>query len=101
MSEVRHVVLMKFKSGTPEEKLTELIEQYRGLPGKIETMKDFHWGTEAAVDDLAEGFTHGFISTFPKVADVAAYGPHPAHQAFVERLNPFLEKILVFDFEVR
>jgi len=101
MSEVRHVVLMQFKSGTPEEKLTELIGQYRGLPGKIETMKNFQWGTEAAVTDHAEGYTHGFITTFEKVADVAAYGPHPAHQAFVESLHPFLEKILVFDFEAR
>ena len=101
MAEIRHVVMMRFKDGTAPDVVQGLIDEYRGLPGKIETMQRFEWGPEGGVSTHTEGFTHCFISTFEKLDDVRAYGPHPAHQTFVERLDPYLERILVFDFEVR
>ena len=101
MAQIRHVVMMAFRPETEAGQIERLIEQYRSLPGEIETMKRFEWGPEGGVSTHTEGYTHCFVSTFEKLDDVRAYGPHPAHQAFVETLDPYLEKILVFDFEVQ
>jgi len=101
MSEIRHVVMMRFKDGTNPDTIAQLIDAYRALPQQIETMQRFEWGPEGGVSTHTEGFTHCFVSTFEKLDHVRAYRPHPAHQAFVARLDPHLEKILVFDFEVR
>ena len=101
MAQIRHVVMMAFKEGTPQDEIDRLIAAYRALPDAIDTMKRFEWGDEAGVSTHTAGFTHCFISTFESVDDVREYGPHAAHQAFVEALDPFLERILVFDFEIR
>lgn len=101
MAEIRHVVMMSWKAGTPDATLQDLIEQYQNLPKSIPTMKHFEYGGEGGVSERAEGFSHCFISTFDNLDDVRDYGPHPAHQAFVKAIEPYLEKILVFDFEVK
>ena len=101
MAKIRHVVMMTFKDGTPESEIDRLIGEYRALPSEIETMEKFEWGPEGGVSTNTEGYSHCFISTFDSLDDVRAYGPHVAHQRFVESLDPHLEKILVFDFEVR
>ncbi len=101
MAEIRHVVMMAFKDGSGPADIERLIEEYRALPTAIPTMKRFEWGPEAGVSTYTEGYTHCFVSTFENVDDVRDYGPHPAHEAFVKSLDPHLEKILVFDFEVR
>ena len=101
MAQIRHVVMMAFKDGTPQETIDGLIADYRALPESIDTMKRFEWGTEVGISTHTAGFTHCFISTFDAVEDVREYGPHAAHQAFVEALDPHLERILVFDFELR
>lgn len=101
MAQIRHVVMMAFKPEAEAVQVKRLIAQYQSLPGAIETMKRFEWGPEAGVSTLTEGYSHCFVSTFEQLDDVRAYGPHAAHQAFVEALEPYLEKILVFDFEVQ
>lgn len=96
---VKHVVLFKFKDGTSGEKIAELIEGYKALPGKIEHMKAFEWGADISVENLHQGFTHCFITTFADAAGRDQYIPHPAHEAYVQVLLPHLDKILVVDFQ--
>ncbi len=96
---IKHVVLFKFKDGTSQEKIDELIEGYKALPGKIDVMKHFEWGPDCSVEGLQEGFTHCFITTFENTAGRDAYIPHEAHQAYVEVLFPNLDKVLVLDFK--
>jgi len=95
---VKHVVLFKFKDGTSPEKVAELIEGYKALPGKIEHMKHFEWGADMSVEDLHQGFTHCFITTFATSEGRDAYIPHQAHKDYVEVLFPNLDKVLVLDF---
>lgn len=96
---VKHVVMFKFKDETPQQKVDELIAEYRALPAKIELMKGFEWGPDISVEGQAHGFTHCFIATFDSVVGRDAYIPHEAHQAYVEGLLPYLADILVVDFE--
>ena len=95
---VKHVVLFKFKPHVDEKLLNELVEGYKALPGKIEVMKHFEWGADMSIEDLHDGFTHCFITTFDDAAGRDAYLPHQAHKDYVEVLFPNLEKVLVLDF---
>ena len=96
---VKHVVLLKFKDGTDEAKQEELIEAYKALPGKIDVMKHFEWGTDVSIEGLSKGFTHCFITTFDDTAGRDTYVPHAEHKAYVEVLLPHVEDILVFDLQ--
>lgn len=96
---LKHVVLFKFKEDVSQDKIDELIAGYKALPAKVEEMKHFEWGPDVSVEDLHQGFTHCFITTFENAAGRDAYIPHEAHQAYVKELFPHLDKILVVDFE--
>jgi hypothetical protein len=54
--------------------------------------------TDNSPEGLAQGFTHCFLVTFQSTADRDAYLPHAAHQAFVAKIKPVLEKALVVDY---
>jgi len=101
LGKVRHVVLFKFKEGTTAQQQKMVEDGFRELPTKIHEVVDFEWGTNISPENLAQGFTHCFLVTFNDVKGRDAYLPHPAHQAFVKVLKPYLDKALVIDFVAR
>ncbi|MFT5122118.1 MAG: hypothetical protein ACI9TH_001234 [Kiritimatiellia bacterium] len=97
-SVLRHMVMVKFKKSTSEEAIAALVSQFRALPEKIETIKDFEYGTELNDGARADGVTHCFLVTFADPAGLAAYLPHPAHQDFVAVFKPEIELLKVVDY---
>ena len=95
---LRHVVLFKFKADVTEAQINEVVDAFAHLPGRIDTIVDFDWGTDVSVENKAAGFTHGFVVTFRDAAGRDAYFPHPAHQEFVSIVKDRLDGALVFDF---
>lgn len=95
---LRHVVLFRFKEGTAETTIREIEEAFASLPGKIQQIRDFEWGTDVSVEGKAGGFSHCFVVTFSSEADRDTYLPHPAHQEFVSLVTPHKERSLVFDY---
>ena len=95
---LRHVVLFKFKDDTTVEQIGQIERAFCALPGKIQAIHDFEWGTDVSVENLQQGFTHCFVVTFRSRADRAKYLPHPAHKMFGELLGPHLDKVLVIDY---
>ena len=95
---LRHVVLFKFKDGTSPEKLKEIESAFCSLPGKIDAIYDFEWGSDVSVEGKAQGFTHCFLVTFRSEVDRDIYLPHPAHEEFRVIMRPHLEKGLVLDY---
>ncbi len=95
---VKHVVLIKFKDHMTDDQIKEVIDGYRALPGRIEAMKGFEWGTDVSVEGLSDGYTHCFVTTFENIDGRNAYLPHPAHQAYVEKLLPCVDRLLVLDY---
>ena len=95
---LRHVVLFKFKDGTSAEDVQTIESAFCALPGRIDTIYDFEWGTDVSAEDLTDGFTHCFVVTFKDEAGRAVYLPHPAHEEFRGVLRPHLEKVLVVDY---
>ena len=98
---LRHVVLFKFKDAATPEQVRAIEDAFAELPGKIEGIEDFEWGTDVSKRNMAEGYTHCFVVTFPDEDALDEYLPHPAHQELVALLGPQLDKVLVIDFHPR
>jgi hypothetical protein len=95
---LRHVVMFKFKDDTSSPQIKEIEDAFRALPGKIDAICAFEWGTDVSIEDRHEGYTHCFLVTFRSEADRAEYIPHPAHKEFGNILGPHLDKVLVIDY---
>jgi len=95
---LRHVVLFAFNETAGPEEIHGIEQAFSALPAQIEAIHAFEWGINVSVENLSQGFSHCFLVTFLSEADRDSYLPHPAHQAFVARLQPYLAKALVFDY---
>ncbi len=95
---LRHVVMFQFKESSSESDINGVVEAFRQLPQKIDTIADFEYGTDNSPEGLADGFTHCFLVSFKSEKDREVYLPHKAHQEFVEILKPHLEKVMVIDY---
>lgn len=94
----RHVVLFKFKDSATPEQIQAVEEAFKALPGKIDTIIDFEWGTNVSPEGKDEGLTHCFFVTFKDKAGLEVYLPHPDHKAFGAVLRPILDKVVVVDY---
>jgi len=95
---IRHVVLIRFKDETPPAQRAALEIAFAALGREIAEVQAIEWGLDASPEGLQKGFTHCFLVTFANEADRDAYLPHPAHQAFVDKLKPWLADVLVVDY---
>ena len=95
---LRHVVLFKFKEGTTAEQINQVEDAFRALPGKIDLIRGFEWGTNVSPENLSQGYTHCFFLTFSSDKDRDAYLVHPAHKEFGKLLGRYLDKVTVVDF---
>lgn len=98
----RHIVLFQFKESATPEQIKEIETAFAKLPEQIDVIKGFEWGLMDNIEvGMNQGLTHGFTLTFKDKADLGKYLPHAAHQEFVSKVKPLLEKALVFDYEVK
>ncbi len=95
---LRHVVLFKFKDGTTKQQIKDTENGMAALPGKIDAIYDYEWGTNVSPENLSEGFTHCFVITFLSEADRATYLSHPAHMKFGKIFGRYVDKVLVIDY---
>ncbi|WJZ86737.1 hypothetical protein VitviT2T_006170 [Vitis vinifera] len=57
------------------------------------------WGKDVSIENMHQGFTHVFESTFESVEGIAEYVSHPAHVEFSNLFLLHLEKVIVFDYK--
>ena len=95
---IRHVVLLNFTEAATPDRRAALAAAFAALADRIPQVRALEWGLNASPEGLDKGFTHCFLVTFDDAAARDAYLPHPAHQAFVERLGPSLDDVLVIDY---
>ncbi|KAF3784548.1 hypothetical protein EJ110_NYTH29918 [Nymphaea thermarum] len=96
---VKHILLAKFKDEIPQQRIEQLIRGYAALVPLVPSMKGFHWGTDVSIENLHQGFTHVFESTFESTEGIAEYVSHPAHVEFANEFLPTLEKFVVVDYK--
>ncbi|KAL6578213.1 Stress-response A/B barrel domain-containing protein hs1 [Orobanche minor] len=97
--EVKHILLAKFKEGISEEQIEEYIKQYANLVNLVPSMKAFRWGKDVSAENLHQGFTHVFESSFESKQGIAEYVSHPHHVEFANIFLPQLDKVLVVDYK--
>jgi hypothetical protein len=100
MSKVKHIVLLKFKSGTTEEQIGKFFEDVLDLSESVPGIDDYVSGTNCSVEGKSQDMTHAFIMTFTDVAARDAYIVHPEHERFKTMGLGIVENLVVFDFEV-
>ncbi|KAL2244340.1 stress-response A/B barrel domain-containing protein HS1-like [Sesamum indicum] len=96
--EVKHMLLAKFKEEVSEQQIEDCIKQYANLVNLIPSMKSFRWGRDVSQENLHQGITHVFESTFESTQGVAEYLSHPDHEAYGNILRPLLEKAITVDY---
>jgi hypothetical protein len=94
-------VLFKFKDDATPQQIGEVVDAFRALKSKIDTIETFEYGTNVSVENKSQGFTHCFFVTFRDEKGRDAYLPHPAHKAFGALVGPRLDKVLVVDYWVQ
>ena len=95
---LRHAVFFKFKETSSEDDIQGVVDAFRELPSKVETIKDFSWGVNNSTEEHDDGFTHCFFLTFADEAGRKVYLPHPAHKAFGDVLRPHMADAFVIDY---
>jgi hypothetical protein len=95
---LRHIVLYKFKDSVQPAQVQEVVDAFKALPGKIDTVAGLEAGTNVSEEGKSEGLTHCFVVTFRDLAGRDAYIKHPAHLAYVDIVRDRREKVVVFDF---
>lgn len=96
---VKHILLAKFKDDVSPDKIEDLIKGYANLVNHIQPMKSFQWGTDVSIENLHQGFTHIFESTFDSTEGIAEYISHPKHVEFANLFLAHLEKYIVIDYK--
>jgi len=90
--------MFKFKDGTTDADIQQIVAAFRELPQKIHTIKSFEWGVNNSPEKLNDSLTHCFFVTFTSEKDRNDYLVNPAHVAFVAVLKPHLDRPLVLDY---
>jgi len=76
------------------------MRDFAKLADLIEGIVDVEHGANISPEGLDKGYTHAAVITFASPALRDAYLDHVAHLAFVARLKPWLDEVLVFDYGI-
>ena len=94
------MVFFKFKDAASKEEIKVVNDAFIALPKSIPEISSFEWGLNNSPENLNQDLTHCYMVTFSSEADRDIYLPHPSHKAFVEKLKPILDKVVVLDYFV-
>ena len=81
-------------------KIGKVFEQLMDLSETIPSIEDYVSGPNNSPEGKSDGYSHGFIMTFADVTARDAYLPHPEHKRFQAEALPYVESVIVFDFEL-
>lgn len=99
MSQIQHMVLLKFKPETPADKIADIFRQLEELKGVIPGITYFSGGAYSSNEGLNKDYTHGFLMTFESAAARDAYLPHPAHEKVKAEILTCIDDVIAFDIE--
>ena len=96
--QLRHVVMFGFKPEATPEDIEGVVARFAALKGLVPGVEALEWGRDVSPEGLSQGHSHAFTLTFATDAARDAYLPHPAHQAFVASIGPYVARALVVDY---
>ena len=83
---IRHIVLTRFRAGTPESAITQIYDALAALTGRLEGAGGFTGGRSDSPERIERGYRHGFVVDFDSWEAPAAYAAHPEHRVLGARL---------------
>ncbi|WP_298918735.1 Dabb family protein [uncultured Roseobacter sp.] len=101
---IRHMVLTKFTSETPESTILDIYAGLRRLTEMMPGARNFGGGRSQSPEKIERGYMHGFSIDFDSWSDLQAYSENEDHKALggqiVANAEGGLEGVLVLDIEV-
>ncbi|HYV37072.1 MAG TPA: Dabb family protein [Gemmataceae bacterium] len=97
-----HSVILYLKKDTPPAKVEELIADCHKTLGKIPSVRGLWVGRRAEKTSASfadKDFSVGLVLLFDNYDGLKAYEVDATHQKLVQTYMPFIEKIVVYDFE--
>lgn len=97
-----HLVVFQFNENITESKEQELVDQLLSFKGVIPGIIDITAGRNTSHEtDNRHGFSLGLRVTFESQEALLQYGPHPAHQQFVQSLHGLVNQVIVVDYAIK
>lgn len=93
---LKHIVLMKFKSGVTGDDISGLEKSLASLPGEIPEIKGYQFGRDLRSE---RGFDFALISDFDDFEALGRYRVHPRHVPVLQRVKEMCETIQAVDFD--
>ncbi|MGC3939661.1 Dabb family protein [Roseobacter sp. EG26] len=101
---IRHMVLTKFTSETPESTILDIYAGLRRLTEMMPGARNFGGGRSQSPEKIERGYMHGFSIDFDGWSDLQAYSENEDHKVLggqiVANAEGGLEGVLVLDIEV-
>jgi len=94
---IRHLVLFRFKTETPQSDREAFLEMLRALPSQISEIVDF----EAGFDVLhsPRSFDLALVASYADLAALDRYAKHEHHLPVIARSKEICEQVVSVDYE--
>lgn len=94
---LKHIVLMKFRTGVEAVRIEDMKMSLGSLPGKIDEIKGFEFGPDILKSERSYDFA--LVASFTDLDSLKSYQIHPDHIPVIQMVRGLCETILVVDFE--
>ncbi len=98
---IRHIVLTKFKPGTPEAKISDIYSGLAAVTDSLSGATAFAGGRSESPEQIERGYMHGFSIDFDDWDALRDYADNPRHKTLgaqlVENAVGGIDGILVLD----
>ena len=93
-----HVVMFKFKDGTSDSQIQQVLDQLSTLPAAIEEIRSYAYGRVAGVNP--GNYAVCVVAEFDSRDHYLVYRDHPAHQSLIATsIAPIVDRRAAVQFE--
>ena len=97
MTVIRHIVMFRIKDEYKDE-IPQLVENFRGMKGRIEGMLDLEAGQDILGSERS--YDLALTTVFQDRAAFDAYQTHPVHMPVKKRMHEVRSASVACDFEI-
>ncbi|MGH9934604.1 MAG: Dabb family protein [Blastocatellia bacterium] len=94
---IRHIVLFRFKTETPQADREAFLEMLQAMPSKISEIKSFEAGFD--VVRAPRSFDLALVTSYDDLAALDRYVKHAHHLPVIERAKEICEQVVAADYQ--
>lgn len=96
---LRHLVLIRWREGCPQEAVSAVEEALAALPAQIPAIRGYQLGRDLRLNPTNSDF--GIVADFDDVAGYRVYAQHPRHLWVIrELIEPWVAERRAVQFEL-